>query len=59
VVAVTAIAMSGDREQCLAAGMNDYLAKPFQVETLEATLARVLLRARVVDTASFALSRSS
>ena len=47
VVAVTAIAMSGDREQCLAAGMDDYLAKPFQIETLEATLARVLGRARV------------
>jgi signal transduction histidine kinase/CheY-like chemotaxis protein len=47
VVAVTAIAMSGDREQCLAAGMDDYLAKPFQIETLEATLARVLGRTRV------------
>jgi CheY-like chemotaxis protein len=50
VVAVTAIAMSGDREQCLAAGMDDYLAKPFQLETLEATLARVLGRPCMEDT---------
>ncbi|MEM1180538.1 MAG: ATP-binding protein [Acidobacteriota bacterium] len=43
VVAVTAHAMKGDREKCLDAGMNDYLAKPFQQADLLAVLARWLV----------------
>ena len=45
VIALTAHAMKGDREKCVAAGMDDYLAKPMLPETLAAILQKWLPKA--------------
>jgi len=42
IVALTASALKGDEERCLEAGMDDYLAKPFQSQDLAAVLQRWL-----------------
>jgi signal transduction histidine kinase/CheY-like chemotaxis protein len=59
IVALTAHAMKGDDERCLAAGMDAYVAKPLRAGELLATMERVVLAAEARDGGGGAVAESA
>jgi signal transduction histidine kinase/CheY-like chemotaxis protein len=49
IIALTADAMKGDRDHCLAIGMNDYLNKPVKIESIHAMIQRHARQAAAID----------
>ncbi|WP_197455108.1 PAS domain-containing protein [Stieleria varia] len=58
IIAMTANAMKGDREQCLAAGMDEYVPKPIRKATLFSCLAEVIKRQTQADSPTISLEQT-